>query len=541
MRTLIFIFLGVQGAAALAQAPRINTFFPIGGKAGSVVEAEVRGSGLDGAELLLSDRPGVSGMVLPGSARADETNKPIWQSKCGSCHELRSPANRSLSPAQWAATVDRMIKVNQAPISALDADKIVQYLQSAARAGRLAVEVKIAQDTKPGMYELRLVTPRGVSTAGRFEVGALPEVIGMAGTSEHAQTVMLPCVANGSITANGQRHGYKFKVQKGQRIVFDFKGYRYNDATQLFFNPILRLFDMKGHEIAESHWGHDIDPLLDWTAPADGDYVMEASDLLGRGNPGNVYRLTMMQIPSNASLPADPTGAAYTPLAGYARPDAITLRPGLTTAVQIVINRRDGVEGDIAVTAEGLPAGVRAGLLSIPADRGDGWLLLSASPDAPNSAGPVRIILAGKIKTATSRAVVIGQEITRLGNDWHSVDRTQITLAVRGQAQFHAELATPGPVRVLPKDGVPFKVRIKREKGFQGGVTVRIDGLPSGWVANWEYNAPDKEEVSLLIRPDGNDTNPFMKRSKSLPPITAVVQAFSDDFLFVVGTFTVIQ
>ena len=68
---------------------------------------------------------------MPGGSNVDEQNRPLWQAKCQSCHELRSPANRSLTAAQWTATVERMIKVRQAPISPPEAEKITAFLVTA--------------------------------------------------------------------------------------------------------------------------------------------------------------------------------------------------------------------------------------------------------------------------------------------------------------------------------------------------------------------------------------------------------------------------
>src|SRR5690242_12222085 len=110
---LFFVGLGLAALwgttlPCRAQIPRINTLFPIGGRAGTTVDVEIRGSSLEGANLLMVHGPGVTGTVQPGDGKADETNKPVWQAKCQSCHELRSPANRSMTPAQWTATVERM-------------------------------------------------------------------------------------------------------------------------------------------------------------------------------------------------------------------------------------------------------------------------------------------------------------------------------------------------------------------------------------------------------------------------------------------------
>ncbi len=69
----------VGAGTVWAQVPRINTLFPIGGKAGETVEVEVRGSNLSGAEGVLVAGGGITGSVAPGGNKADDTNKPVWQ------------------------------------------------------------------------------------------------------------------------------------------------------------------------------------------------------------------------------------------------------------------------------------------------------------------------------------------------------------------------------------------------------------------------------------------------------------------------------
>ena len=122
----------------------------------------------------------MSGTVDPGGVKVDETFKAVWQNKCASCHELRSPSNRSMTPAQWAATVDRMVKVRQAPLSADEQNKVTQYLTGLARAGKVTAQLKIAPDALPGLYEMRVATPKGISTVGLFEVGRLPEILAVS-------------------------------------------------------------------------------------------------------------------------------------------------------------------------------------------------------------------------------------------------------------------------------------------------------------------------------------------------------------------------
>lgn len=680
-----------------AQIPRINTFFPIGARAGSTVEVEVRGSSLEGANVLLVHGKGVSGTLLAGSAKVDEANKPVWQSKCAGCHELRSPANRSLTPGQWASTVERMVKLRAAPLTADEASKVSQYLVAAARAGRVSAQVTVAPDTLPGIYEIRVATPRGVSSPSFFEVGNLPEVMASAGTPELAQPVTLPCIVNGCFMATGERHYLKFSAKKGERSIFNLKAFRYNATNQFFFSPDLRLYDTAtGKQIVENHGYFDMDPLIDWVCPADGSYTLEVRDLLGRPNPASVYRLSMGRLaydsvlsppagqvgttisaavagkaleglspgyslpvqaepgiysapspfgpqPFYASpfpvvrddakgvgakptmLPAAFTGAISKPgggdsfsvqgsgtyeFEGYAgrlssplalsvalvksdggaiasfgndgrmtarlesgqtyqlrvanatgqggpnmvyaiearparpglecvvRPENVTIRPGVGFAAMVTLTRRDGIEGDVTVTAEDLPAGVTVTPAVFPPDRNTAWLQFTAAAGAAQAEKPIHVYVSGHGPLGEVKALATPQEEFRLINNITYRNWSDVTVSVRGQSDFSLEFVSPRePILVHPRKAALVKVRIKRREGFAGNVTVYLSGLPQGWVANQE--ATTGNELTLTVRPDGNDTNPFLKRDPKWSPILTTLEGSSDEFRFAFGTIMV--
>jgi len=678
------------------QIPRINTLFPIGARAGSTVEVEVRGSSLEGANLILVHGKGLTGTLVPGGAKVDETFKPIWQSKCGSCHELRSPANRSLTPGQWSSTVERMVKVRSAPLTADEASKVAQYLAGAARAGRVSAQLTVAPDTLPGLYELRLVTPRGVSSPSFFEVGNLPEVMAANGAREQAQPVTLPCAVNGCFMAGGERHFLKFAAKKGERFVFNLKAFRYNDTNQFFFSPDLRLYNDAGKQIVENHGYYDMDPLIDWVCPSDGSYTLEVRDLLGRANPASVYRLTMGKLPYDTDLspPSGQVGATisasvagknveglssayklavqpdagiyqasspYGPMPFYAspypvirddtkgigakpaalpaafagtiskpgetdtfsiqgsgtyefegyasrlsspvslsvaivksdggaiasfgndgrmtakldagqtyqlrvanntgqggpnmvfavearparpglecviRPENITIRPGVGTAAMVILTRRDGIEGDVTVTAEELPAGVTVTPAIITPDRNIAWLQFTAASGAAAVEKAVRVFATGHGPLGEVKSLATPQEEYRLINNPTYRNWSDITVAVLGQSDFSLEFDAPRtPVLVHPRKAAPVKVHIKRRPGFTGNVTVYLSGLPLGWVANPE--ATTGNDVTLTVRPDGNDTNPFLKRDPKWIPILATLEGSSDEFRFAFGTIVI--
>ena len=103
---LLTLLLAVPTAHA-QDIPRLSGVFPAGAQAGQTVDVSVRGSALLGAKAVWFARAGgvvdagVTGQIAGGTVAVDASAKPLHQAKCANCHELRSPANRSLSPEQW--------------------------------------------------------------------------------------------------------------------------------------------------------------------------------------------------------------------------------------------------------------------------------------------------------------------------------------------------------------------------------------------------------------------------------------------------------
>ena len=302
--TLFFLSIGIPTFAQ--GTPRLNSLFPAGGQLGTTVEIAIQGSDLEGAHtLIIEGDPGITAQLHPGGGEVDDTHKPVFEANCGQCHELRSPNNRSMTPAQWQATVQRMITEKGAEITSEVQTQIVAYLTSAARANAgLIAELSIAPDAPIGLREVRIVGKHGTSTAWPFEVNHTPNVIETESNNipESATTITLPSLVNGVINPGGDEDYYIFDGTQGQRCVFSVKAYRLNNISQQFFNPTISVFDAKGVELARSNGFYSLDPLLDVTLPANGQYLLRIRDLLHRGNPDSVYRLTGGVLPYNTYL-----------------------------------------------------------------------------------------------------------------------------------------------------------------------------------------------------------------------------------------------
>ncbi|MFN3648794.1 MAG: hypothetical protein ACK47B_04360 [Armatimonadota bacterium] len=301
---LLFAFALV--APAWSQAlPRIAALYPPGARAGSTLDVAIRGGGLDGAHSILVEGSGLTATLNAADVKVDPEDQKVFTAKCGLCHELRGPANISRTADQWVATVDRMIRDRSAPIEPAEREKIVNYMRAAARAAAgLTARITVAPDAAPGRRELRVVGANGASTIFPFEVTAEPEALEVEPNDEPAKapSISLPVTISGQLGAARDTDSFAFDAKQGQRLVFNCSAYRLNAASQEYFYPVLLLYDAQGRELAKNQGYFDLDPLIDWTAPADGRYVVQVRDMLYRGSPATIYRLTAGALPYNTYL-----------------------------------------------------------------------------------------------------------------------------------------------------------------------------------------------------------------------------------------------
>ena len=333
--------------------PRINALFPPGGQVGTAVDISVHGADLvDAHSLIIEGDTGITGELFDSSGEVDTTHQALFEMACTQCHELRSPSNRSMAAAQWEATVDSMINERDAPISVEDRDKIVSYLKSAvAASGGLTLRLSIPPDTPPGVREIRIVGKFGASTAWPFEISEQVEEIELEPNSsiDDATPVVTPIVINGLINSNADADFFQFDGYEGDRFIFEVKAFRLNNASQQFFHPVITLFDADGEELARSTGFYVLDPLIDYTVPADGTYYLGIRDLLYGNNPSSVYRLSMGTIPYNTYIfpPAGKIGTVVNAvLGGENLPDisATDSSASHDIPVDLTANRKPGLE-----------------------------------------------------------------------------------------------------------------------------------------------------------------------------------------------------
>jgi hypothetical protein len=154
-------------------------------------------------------------------------------------------------------------------------------------------KITAAADVPAGTYDVRLVGRFGVSGSKLLAVQrGLAEVPETEPNNElpQAQVVQINSVVNGS--SDGENVDlYRFTAKAGQRIVLDV------DAQKLdsMLDSQLLVLNGSGKQLASSGDYHGRDSLIDFVAPADGEYIAVLHDLSYRG--GYPYRLTISDKP----------------------------------------------------------------------------------------------------------------------------------------------------------------------------------------------------------------------------------------------------
>ena len=156
-----------------------------------------------------------------------------------------------------------------------------------------------APDAPPGPGILRAHNAEGAS-APRFLIVSpapqTPEVEPNGDRTTPQMLAVLPAEVNGRLEKNGDVDSYGIQLNAGETLVAWLESYTLMSPL----DPVLRLVDARGVQRA---WNHDdgrtLDPLLSWTAPEAGTYVLQVfgfaypaeSSIQFSGNARGVYRL----------------------------------------------------------------------------------------------------------------------------------------------------------------------------------------------------------------------------------------------------------
>lgn len=396
-RFLPAIILAIAGllapVAATADFPRatISALQPTGGQLGSQVTVTLLGTDLDDLEKLIFSHPGIS--ATP---------------------ELTAPTEFDPQPH---AIPRRMV-------------------------------VTIAPDVPAGLYDVVAVGRYGASNPRTFLVGTSAEITkaGEPDSPSKAQEVAADATVTARPTAGKSDH-YAVSLKAGQRIRAEVWARRIDSRM----TPVLDVLDNAGLVIATARRRHADDPFVDFTAPADGRYVLRIHDLYAGGGDDNHYRLGVSTAPQ--------IDFVFPPVARIGESVKVdvygTGLPGATPAALPALSAQEGTAGLEKITID-----VRAGDPARGATVRSAWRLLAPRDatadlvdlfgDVPGAAQPLAPALLAPTAPVTevepndqpSAAQSITFPVTLAGRFYPRGDRDWFTFEAKAGDTFLLDLVS---------------------------------------------------------------------------------------------------
>jgi hypothetical protein len=195
------------------------------------------------------------------------------------------------------------------------------------------------------------------------------------------------------------------------------------------------------------------DSYLDFTAPADGEYLVRLADTRGRGGRDFAYRLTI--------APPRPDFTVFL------NPSNPNVPRGSRVPVTVTAFRHDGFDGPIHVKLTGLPAGVEATTGVILPGHTNVAVTVSASEDAATATSPFSVV--AEAKTSAS-----GEITTRTAD----LERALPLVTVTTPPDVRVVSVEPKVIELEPGKRATVHAKIARGNGFTGRVPLALLNLP---------------------------------------------------------------
>lgn len=284
-----------------------------------------------------------------------------------------------------------------------------------------------------------------------------------------AQYVSLPVGITGRIVSESDIDCYSFAAMKGEKFSFEVIARRQQSAI----DSHLRILDATGKQLT---LGDDMrigkrnysDSLIEnWTAPADGTYVIEIRDLHLRGGADFVYFIRAERAVPSFELFVDT--------------DKTQLTPGTGGVIFVRTVRKNGFTGEIQLGIDGLQEGVTVSCGRIlPEKAQDGCIVLNTAADAKMSLANVTITGKATHPTADgdelqlTAAAMPYQETYQPGGGRGHWPAELHTVAVGQPSDIVAVTLSETEIELKPGEAKKIDIKIERAEGFDKNVTLDV-------------------------------------------------------------------
>lgn len=279
-------------------------------------------------------------------------------------------------------------------------------VQLALQGANLPVQsatVSIPAEAAPGDYWAEVASGSGPPVLLPLLIS--PETTLNAGDSDIVRPLpALPAVVDG-VFARAPRTRFTFHAAPKTKLLFDLLGRRIGSRI----DGQIRVLDRAGKELAanDDAPGLGKEARLEFTAPAEGDYTLEVSNVEEVTGPDCYYRLKVKTVAPDFAMSIET--------------DRLAVPRGGKITLPVTVERFGGFDGPVEVRVEGLPAGVSAPVAVIPAGKPSIEVALTAAPDAAFSAAAVHV---------RGQAVLGGHSVVREAPAWERYEHRSIDLVL---------------------------------------------------------------------------------------------------------------
>ena len=308
-------------------------------------------------------------------------------------------------------------------------------------------------------------------------------------THDNATKFAAPMALNGVLGQPGDTDNFRFTATKGQ--VFDIRIHARSIRSPL--DPVLYIFAAGGGAIAGNDDSGGPDSFLRFTAPNDGDFVVNVGDHLKNGGPTYAYRVELSPVKPMLKL----TVAEFVQ---YVQP-TVSIPKGNRYAVMINASRID-CGGNVSIKGLDLPPGVTIEAPLLAANLSSVPVMFVAAADAP--VGGKLVDLVGVLEDAEKKPILEGhlqQDVVLIRGQnqipfWtESVPR--LATAVTDEAPFSVEIVEP-KVPIVHDGQMGLKVIAKRKEGFKAPIKIDMLWLPPGINASREVSIPEGQTEAII-------------------------------------------
>lgn len=318
----------------------------------------------------------------------------------------------------------------------------------------------------------------------------------------------------GYISKSYQPQRYIIPATKNSFIALEIIGRRNGsliDGKMKLYSPSGKLV-AEADDVEDASQGlmtHHADPVLQYKATANGNYILEVEDLLGKSGTDYHYLIRRHQ--------------RLLPFEAFVTPANLTIPRGGTASFKVDMIRKEKTAGALDISIEGFPDGYDVSSLT-PSKGSKNWEISITAPlNAKEMTIPLKVIVSSPVKgqqdKALSQIALPADNMMQAFYYTHHIPAAAFVAEIVPSDPFSIELEKEitdikGKVVTfrLTDDSISIPVRIRREEGFREPIELLLSRKSKQFTLDPVEMQPDETEKVLQIKVNKE----FMKKSRNL-------------------------